>query len=337
MENNKSLIHLDTSIAKIDKQIKIGDKLLELIDQSFVILISKSYSFQLMNINEYENLLSNLDFSKKIKNIFPEFNTIAFVTRKSKIIYFTKFGKYFSTSLEKMMETKDLKKLFKIEIQDEVIDVVIIDDKINNITSRDLIFISRNGLVKKSKIELFLDEVLTSKIAIKLRENDLLINISVVSDKDQLVIGSKFGALLRFDVSKIRSLSKNTYGDIGINLSDKNNIVVASSIIKNYDDYVFVVTEKGNVVKVRIDDYRITNRGSKGVRTLDITIRTGFMAHINIAQDNDTYLLTTNINNIVIIKISDLEISNRVSEGRKVITLIENEVIDTVVKLPRLK
>ncbi|RTZ07943.1 hypothetical protein EKL98_01080 [Flavobacterium bomense] len=337
-ENNKSLISANNSLAKIEKQIAIGDKILEKANQSFILLISKDFLFQIISLNDYKNLTANLILNKKTKNIFIEnLITIELVTRTSKIIFFTKFGKYFSTSIDKILKIKDLNDLFNIEIQDELLDVILIDEKTNNIENKFLIFATRNGFVKSTIISLYCNESLTNDIAIRLKENDSLINVKIADYfDDQIVIGSKHGKLVRFSVYKIRPLSKNTYGYIGLKLEEENNIVIGLSIIDSFDDCIFIITEKGKIKKSSIDEYRITNRGGQGVKTANITNNTGFMSHLKTAKYKDICLIITNLNNMIVFEMFNVKMVGRASEAIKIIKLIENEQIHTIVKLPNI-
>ena len=335
MENNKSLILTNTSIEKIEKQISIGNKILELANQSFVLLISKDYLFQIITLNDYKKTIKNISLNKKSKNIFIDnLVTIELATRNSIVIFFTKSGKYFSSSINKLLKVKNLKDYFNVDFQDNIIDVIAIDDKLENIN---LIFATSNGLIKRSKINLFLNECINSELAIKLYENDFLKKVIIADDNNQIVLSTKFGQVVRFDIDKIKPLSKKTYGNIGINLLDeeKNNLNGLAKI-EDFKDYVLVITEKGKMKKSSLEDYRITNRGGKGVKTALITNDTGYITNVRIVNEEEIYLLITNLNNMHISEIKNLKIVGRVSKPTKVFKLNENEIINSIIKLPRI-
>lgn len=338
MENNKSLIITNFSIEKIEKQINIGNRILELVNQSFVLLISKDCVFQIITLNDYKNLTKNIVLNKKTKNIFIEnLITIELVTRKSQILFFTQSGKYFSSSIEKLMKINDLKDFFNLGFQDEIIDVISIDDNIRNLENKNLIFATRNGLVKRTKINLFFNERLKIDVAIKLYENDSLTKVIIADDNSEIVLGTKFGQLVRFYVSKIKPLSKKTFGNIGIKLLEaENDNLIGLAIINNFEDYVLVSTGKSKMKKSSLDDYRLTNRGGKGVKTASISDNTGYIINIEVVNENDVYLLITNLNNMFILEIFNLRIVGRVTKPTNVFKLNENEKINTIIKLPNL-
>lgn len=333
MENNKSLILTNNSIEKIEKQISIGNKILELANQFFVLQISKDCFFQIISLDDYKKIVQNINRNKKKKNIFiNNLVTIELATRNSMVIFFTKSGKYFSSSLSKLLKVENLKDYFNIDFHDQIIDVVIIDNKLEN---KDLIFATKKGIVKKTKINLFKNECLKSEVAIKLYENDFLKKVIIAHDNNQIVLGSKLGQLVRFDTNKIKILSKNAYGNIGINLLDEeNNNLNGLAAIEDFNDYVLVVTEKGKMKKSSLEDYRITNRGGKGVKTALISDDTGFIASISIVNEKEIYLLITNLNNMYVSEIKNLKIVRRATKPTNVCKLDENEKITSIIKLP---
>jgi DNA gyrase/topoisomerase IV subunit A len=260
-ENNKSLTPVNHSLAKIEKQIAIGEKILEIENQSFILLISRDFYFQIISIEDYKNLTENLIFNKKTENIFIEnLISIKLVTRKSKIIFFTKFGKYLSTSFDKILKIKNLKHLLKFEIQDEIVEIILIDD-LNNIKGKQLLFITKNGFIKKTKLKLFIDEILRSEVAVKLNEYDFLVKAKIVNTNSLIVISTKLGHLFCIKAFKIRSCTKNSFGDIQVKLVKQNNVVIGLSILENSEkDYdAIFISEKDCVRKRKLHFYHPYN------------------------------------------------------------------------------
>lgn len=338
MESNKSLILNNTSIEKIEKQINIGNKILELVNQSFVLLTNKDYAFQIITLNDYKKIIENIVLNKKTKNIFIDnLITIELVTRNSIIIFFTQSGKYYSSSINKLLKVKDLKDFFDVDFQDKIIDVLSIDNNLKNLENKNLIFATRNGFVKRTKINLFLNECLKSDFAIKLYEKDLLVNVRISNDEHQISLGTKFGKLVRFDVNKIKPTLKKTYGKIGMNiLEDENNKIIGLTIIDDFEDCVLVITENSKIKKSLLEDYRITNRGGKGVKTINLTQKSGLMSHIEIVNDKNICLLITNLNNIFLLETFNLRIVGRAAEPTNAFKLNENEKINSIIKIPNL-
>lgn len=344
MESNKSLIISNTSIEKIEKQINIGNKILELVNQSFVLLTSKDYTFQIITLNDYKKIIENIVLNKKTENIFIDnLINIQLVTRNSIIIFFTQSGKYYSSSINKLLKAKDLKDFFDINFQEKIVDVLSIDDNLKNLENKNLIFATRNGFVKRTKIKFFLKEFSKRGVAIQLYAKDLLVNVRIADDENQISIGSKFGKLVRFDVNKVKPTLMKTYGKIGMNiLENEENKIIGLAIINDFEVCVLVTTENGFVKRTKLVDedsedvYRITNRGSKGVKTINLTQKSGFMSHIEIVKHNDICLLITNLNNIFLLETINLRIVGRVTEPTNAFKLNENEKINSIIKIPKL-
>ncbi|WP_035668883.1 hypothetical protein [Flavobacterium sp. 83] len=351
-ENNKSLISVNNSLAKIEKQIAIGEKILEIANQSFLLLISRDFHFQTMSIEDYKNVTANLIFNKKNENVFIEnLISIELVTRTFKIIFFTKFGKYFSTAIGKILKIKDLKDLFTIEIQDEIVDVVLIDD-LNNIKGKQLFFVTQNGFVKKTKIKLFIDEILTSELAIKLNEYDFLVKVKIVDINSLIVISSKFGQLFYNEAFKIKSSPKNSFGYIQGKLAEGNNIVVGLAILENSEKYydVIFVSEKDYVRKEKVTFSYVNKERSHEVKAAieelnnkqneenllkglfvqnqqtqssvlnnsiedwkPVFSKNRFISYVEILQDETIFLLLTNKKYFYKFKADDIKINNLIS------------------------
>ena len=137
-----------------------------------------------------------------------------------------------------------------------------------------LLFTTKNGLVKRTPIEEFNNIRKSGKISIILKENDELIAVRKTTGTDEVVIGAKNGRMVRFNETEIRSMGRGTSGVKGIDLTDSE--VVSSEII-NSGEEILIVTEKGYGKKTLIDEYRLTHRGSKGVKALNITEKNGNM------------------------------------------------------------
>jgi len=342
MESNKSLILSNTSIEKIEKQINIGNKILELVNQSLVLLTNKDYTFQIITLNDYKKIIENIVFNKKIKNIFlNDLINIQLVTRNSLVIFFTQSGKYYSTSINKLLKTTELKDIFDINFQDKIIDVLSIDNNSKSLENKNLIFSTKNGYVKRTKINFFLKEFLKGGVAIQLYKKDILVNARIADDENQIILGSKFGKLVRFDVNKVKPTLMKTHGKIGMDIfENEDNEIIGLSIINDFKVCVLVIAENGfgKISKLVDDDgenvYRITNRGGKGVKAINLTLNSGFMSHIEIVRDNDICLLITNLNNVLLLKTSNLRIVGRVAEPTNIFELNENEKINSLIKIP---
>lgn len=338
MENTKSLILTNTSIETIEKQISIGDKILELVNQSFVMLTSKDFTFQIITISDYIKKIEKVSLNKKIENVFLDnLISIQTVNRNSIVMFFTKSGKYYTTVISKLLKVEDLEVLFDIDNDNQIVNVLSFDKNLENLENQNLIFATRNGFVKRTKINQFLTECCKSDLAIKLYDNDFLINVESASDGNQIILGSKFGHVVRFGVNKIKPTLKKTYGKSGMYIVEEdNNTIIGLAIIENFDNHILVVTENGKVKKSAVNDFRITNRGGKGVRAALVSNHAGFITNIEIVNGEDNCLIITNLNNIFIAAIFTLRSTGRATESTNLFKLKENEKIISIIRLPNL-
>lgn len=335
MENNKSLILTNTSIEKIEKQISIGDKILELVNQSFVMLTSKDFTFQIITLNDYIKKIEKIALNKKIENVFLDnLISIQTVNGNSIVMFFTKSGKYYTTVISKLLKVEDLEVLFDIDNDNQIVNVLSFD---KNLENQNLIFATRNGFVKRTKINQFLTECCKSDLAIKLYDNDFLVNVASANDGNQIILGSKFGHVVRFGVNKIKPTLKKTYGKSGMYIVEEdNNTIIGLAIIENFDNHILAVTENGKVKKSAVNDFRITNRGGKGVRAALVSNHAGFITNIEIVNEEDNCLIITNLNNIFIAEILTLRSTGRATEPTNLFKLKENEKIISIIRLPNL-
>ena len=194
-----------------------------------------------------------------------------------------------------------------------------------------LLFTTKNGLVKRTPIEEFNNIRKSGKISIILKENDELIAVRKTTGTDEVVIGAKNGRMVRFNETEIRSMGRGTSGVKGIDLTDSE--VVSSEII-NSGEEILIVTEKGYGKKTLIDEYRLTHRGSKGVKALNITEKNGNMValkYINpIYVDKLDVMIITDSGIIMRMPLSQISTLKRATQGNRLINLKENQKVATI-------
>lgn len=194
-----------------------------------------------------------------------------------------------------------------------------------------LLFTTKNGLVKRTPIEEFNNIRKSGKISIILKENDELIAVRKTTGTDEVVIGAKNGRMVRFNETEIRSMGRGTSGVKGIDLTDSE--VVSSEII-NSGEEILIVTEKGYGKKTLIDEYRLTHRGSKGVKALNITEKNGnivALKYINpIYVDKLDVMIITDSGIIMRMPLSQISTLKRATQGNRLINLKENQKVATI-------
>ena len=194
-----------------------------------------------------------------------------------------------------------------------------------------LLFTTKNGLVKRTPIEEFNNIRKSGKISIILKENDELIAVRKTTGTDEVVIGAKNGRMVRFNETEIRSMGRGTSGVKGIDLTDSE--VVSSEII-NSGEEILIVTEKGYGKKTLIDEYRLTHRGSKGVKALNITEKNGNMVALKYVNPNYVdkldVMIITDSGIIMRMPLSQISTLKRTTQGNKLINLKENRKVATI-------
>ena len=194
-----------------------------------------------------------------------------------------------------------------------------------------LLFTTKNGLVKRTPIEEFNNIRKSGKISIILKENDELITVRKTTGTDEVVIGAKNGRMVRFNETEIRSMGRGTSGVKGIDLTDSE--VVSSEII-NSGEEILIVTEKGYGKKTLIDEYRLTHRGSKGVKALNITEKNGNMVALKYVNPNYVdkldVMIITDSGIIMRMPLSQISTLKRTTQGNKLINLKENQKVATI-------
>ena len=209
------------------------------------------------------------------------------------------------------------------------------DEKVNNIlldngdeNNKYLVVATRKGLVKRTKVEEFENIRKTGKIAVTLKEDDEVLAVHFTSGNDDIVIASNNGRMIRFNELEVRVMGRTATGVKGIELS-KDCFCVGCEIAKEGQD-VLVVTEKGYGKRTDVNEYRLTHRGSKGVKTLNITDKNGTIVSFKtVTNDNDLMIIT---DQGILIRISAEKVSrmSRVTQGVRLMNLREGQKVATV-------
>ncbi len=197
--------------------------------------------------------------------------------------------------------------------------------------SKYLLFATQNGLVKRTEIKEFDNIRKSGKIAIILKENDQLITVRKTTGNDEVVIGADNGRMVRFNENEIRSMGRGTSGVKGIDLEDSK--VIGCEII-NPGQQILIVTEKGYGKKTYIDEYRLTHRGSKGVKALNVTEKNGNMVALKYINPEFIEMLDimiiTDSGIIMRMPLDQISTLKRATQGTRLINLKDEQKVATV-------
>ena len=208
------------------------------------------------------------------------------------------------------------------------------DEKINTMlkvssedTNKCLVFSTKNGLIKRTQISEFDNIRQTGKIAITLKENDELISVKIANNDDQILMCSSNGRMVRFSAGEIRIMGRTASGVRGINL---NNDICVGSEISEPGKLLLVVTENGYGKKTEIEEYRQTKRGSKGVKTINISEKNGKIVSFKSTDNNNDLMIITTQGIIIRLGIETISQMGRVTKGVKLINLKDNNKVASI-------
>jgi DNA gyrase subunit A len=258
---------------------------------------------------------------------------LIYTTTHSNVLFFTNKGKVYKIKgyaiPEFSRQAKGIPIINILQIEkDEFINSVI---KIDNFDEKGyLFFATKLGLVKRTELSEFENIRKTGKIAITLREDDELISVRKTSGNNEIILGSSDGKIARFKEEEIRSMGRTAAGVRGINLG--NNRCVGAEIV-NDNEQILVVTEKGYGKRTKISEYRLTHRGSKGVKTLNITDKNGVIVSFKSVLGNEDLIITTNSGLLIRLPMEQVSLSGRATQGVRLITLKEGQRVTTVAKI----
>lgn len=237
----------------------------------------------------------------------------------------------------KTSKGRAIQNLLNIEADDRVnafIRVKLLNDG-DFVNSHYLLFCTKKGVIKKTLLEAYSRPRQNGVNAITLHDNDGVIAVRMTNGDNEIIIASRKGRALRFHEKTVRCMGRTAAGVKGMTLGGKDDEVIGMICMKDIEkETVLVVSEQGYGKRSKIDDYRITNRGGKGVKTLNITEKTGALVGIkNVTDDND--LMIINKSGIAIrMKVSDLNVIGRATQGVRLINLGKrNDEIASVCKV----
>lgn len=192
-----------------------------------------------------------------------------------------------------------------------------------------LVFVTKNGVIKRTELSEFDNIRKSGKIAITLKEDDELIYVGVTTGNEEIAIGANNGRMVRFNEDEVRVMGRSASGVKGIELEDSK--VIGAEVIKP-NQLILIVTENGYGKKSEIEEYRLTHRGSKGVKALNITDKNGMMVALKCVNPDDDYDLMIMTDSGIIIKLPLEQVSTlkRATQGVRLINLKEDQKVSTV-------
>lgn len=312
-------------------------------DKEVVVTISSLGYVKRTELIEYKTQSRGGVGSRGSKTRDEDFLEHIFVaTNHNWLLIFTEKGKCYWMRIfdipegAKTSKGRPIQNLINIERDDRVMAYINVQDLKDQeyLDNNFIVMCSKKGIVKKTSLEAYSRPRTNGINAITIREGDQLLEAKLTSGQHEIMIAGKSGKCIRFNESTVRPMGRNASGVKGITLADDKDEVVGMIAVEDVTSSVLVVSEKGYGKRTSVDDYRITNRGGKGVKTINITDKTGGLIAIkNVDDDND--LMIINKSGIAIrMNVSELRVMGRNTQGVKLINLKGNDEIAAVTKVP---
>jgi DNA gyrase subunit A len=322
-------------------------------DEQVVVTISHAGYIKRTSLSEYKTQNRGGVGQKSAATRDQDFLEHLFVaTNHQYLMFFTQKGKCFWMRVYEIPEGtkaskgRAIQNIVNIESDDKVKAFICTQDLKDQeyINSHYVIMVTKQGQVKKTSLEQYSRPRQNGINAITIKEDDELIGAKLTTGNSQVLVAVKSGKLVRFEEEKTRPMGRTASGVRGITLADeKDEVIGMVSIDKDHvaDSQILVVTENGYGKRTKVVDedgedvYRITNRGGKGVKTLNITEKTGQLISINDVTDEDDLMIINKSGLTIRMKVSDLRVMGRATQGVRLINIKGSDSIAAVTKVLR--
>lgn len=264
-------------------------------------------------------------------------------TNHQYLIFFTEKGKCFWVRVfeipegSKTSKGRAIQNLINIEPDDKVKAFICTNDLKDEeyINSHYVIMATKKGQVKKTSLEQYSRPRTNGINAITIKEGDELLAAKLTTGDSQVMLAVKSGKAIRFEEEKTRPMGRNASGVRGITLADDNDEVIGMVAVNDPESNVLVVSENGYGKRSLVEDYRVTNRGGKGVKTISVTEKTGNLVAINNVTDEDDLMIINKSGIAIRMEVSELRVMGRATQGVRLINLKKGDTIAAVTKVKK--
>ena len=311
-------------------------------DEKVVITISHAGYIKRTPLTEYKTQNRGGVGQKATKTRDEDFLEDLFVgTNHQYMLFFTQKGKCFWMRVYEIPEGsknskgRAIQNLINIEQDDRVKAFICTQDLKDEdyVNSNYVIMATKMGQVKKTSLEQYSRPRSNGINAITIKDGDELLEAKLTNGNSQIMLAVQSGKAIRFEESKTRPMGRNASGVRGIRLKDKKDEVVGMISVNDMDANILVVSENGFGKRSSLEDYRLTNRGGKGVKTISITEKTGKLVSLKSVSDNDDLMIINKSGIAIRMQVEDLRVMGRATQGVKVISLKDGDSIAAVAKV----
>ena len=311
-------------------------------DEKVVITISHAGYIKRTPLTEYKTQNRGGVGQKASKTRDEDFLEDLFVgTNHQYMLFFTQKGKCFWMRVYEIPEGsknskgRAIQNLINIEQDDRIKAFICTQDLKDEeyVNSNYVIMATKMGQVKKTSLEQYSRPRSNGINAITIKEGDELLAAKLTNGNSQIMLAVQSGKAIRFEESKTRPMGRNASGVRGIRLKDSKDVVVGMISVNDMDANILVVSENGYGKRSSLEDYRLTNRGGKGVKTISITEKTGKLVTLKSVSDNDDLMIINKSGIAIRMQVEDLRVMGRATQGVKVISIKDGDSIAAVAKV----
>ena len=307
-----------------------------------VVTISNAGYIKRTNLSEYKTQNRGGRGQKGVSTRSEDFLEHLFVaTNHQYMLFFTKKGKVFWMRVYEIPEGgktakgRAIQNLINIE-NDDVVKAFLVTQDLKDqdyINNHYVVMVTKKGQVKKTVLEQYSRPRTNGIAAITIKEGDELLEAKLTDGNSHIMLACKYGKAIRFEESKTRPLGRTASGVRGITLSSDKDEVIGMISVNDENSDVLVVSEKGYGKRSKLSDYRVTNRGGKGVKTIKITDKTGLLVAIKNVTDDDDLMIINKSGITIRLAVKDLRVMGRATQGVRLIKLKPGDSIAAVAKV----
>lgn len=332
-----------TEVVHSDEDITLEDMIP---NEEMVITISNQGYVKRTSLSEYRTQGRGGIGSKAATSKEDDFTEHLFIAQAHNyLLIFTEFGKVYWKKVYEIPEgTKTSKgraiqNLLNIEPGDKVKAVLNVKDLTDEsyLNNTFVILCTERGTIKKTSLEAYSRPRANGITSITINEGDRLLNAALTNGKNDIIIAKSEGKAVRFNESDVRPMGRTASGVRGVTLESGEDKVIGMVCIGREDANLLVVSEKGYGKRSSLDDYRITRRGGKGVKTINVTEKTGKLVAIKEVVDNDDLMIINKSGISIRISVSELRVMGRATQGVRLIKLNEEDAISSVEKIQKIE
>lgn len=313
-------------------------------DTEVVVTISHAGYIKRTPLSEYRKQNRGGVGSKGASTRDKDFIEYVFVaTNHQYMLFFTEQGRCFWMRVYEIPEGsrqskgRAIQNLINIPQDDKVlafINVLNLKDE-EYINNHHIVMCTKQGIIKKTPLEAYSRPRINGINAITIRDGDTLLEARLTNGEQDIMLALRSGKAIRFSEDKVRSMGRNASGVRAITVDSEIDQVVGMIVVKEGDGFdVMVVSEKGYGKRSSLDDYRITNRGGKGVKTITVSEKTGELVSLKVVNDEDDLMIITKKGTMIRMGVDTLRVMGRATQGVRLINLRTNDEIASIAKVP---